>query len=67
MSCDFGPKPFVIDIARATAQNECFRRTLWTGTHLQLTLMSLEAGEDVGLEMHPSTDQFLRVEQGEGV
>jgi len=37
----------------------------WTGTHFQLTLMTIPVGGDVGLEVHPDTDQFLRLEQGE--
>ncbi|MCM3603479.1 cupin domain-containing protein [Robertmurraya korlensis] len=64
---DFGGKPFVVDINKATKQNENFRTALWTGTHLQVTLMSINVGEDIGLEIHPHLDQFLRVEEGEGI
>lgn len=64
---DHGPKPFVININEATKQNDTFRTALWTGTHLQVTLMSLKVGEDIGLEIHPELDQFLRVEQGQGI
>ncbi|WP_100407708.1 cupin domain-containing protein [Bacillus solitudinis] len=64
---DYGSKPFVIDINEATKQNNTFRTALWTGPHLQVTLMSLQVGEDIGLEMHPDVDQFLRVEQGQGM
>lgn len=64
---DYGPKPFVINIDRATRQNSAFRTALWTGNHLQLTLMSINPGEDIGLEIHPDVDQFLRVEQGQGL
>lgn len=64
---DYGPKPFVVNINNATKQNKNFRTALWTGSLLQLTLMSLKPGEDIGLEMHPDVDQFLRVEQGQGV
>lgn len=64
---DYGPNPFVVQIEEATKQNNMFRTTLWTGTHLQVTLMSLRVGEDIGLEIHPGTDQFLRIEQGEGI
>lgn len=63
---DQGRKPFVIDIEHETLQNENFRTTLWTGEHLQLTLMSIPAGGDIGLEVHEENDQFLRVEQGRG-
>lgn len=64
---DYGPKPFVININEATKQNNTYRTALWTGEHLQVTLMSLNPGEDIGLEMHPNVDQFLRVEQGQGI
>jgi len=64
---DYGPHPFVIDINQTTRQNQTFRTTLWTGEHLQLTLMSIGVGEDIGLEMHPNVDQFLPAEQGFGV
>ncbi|MGP4068517.1 cupin domain-containing protein [Halobacillus sp. B29] len=63
---DYGPNPFVVDINKATKQNNTFRTALWTGDHLQLTLMSIKPGEDIGLERHPNLDQFLRVEQGQG-
>jgi mannose-6-phosphate isomerase-like protein (cupin superfamily) len=63
---DHGPDPFVIDIEQATLANENYRTTLWTGGQLQLTLMSIEPGHDIGLEVHPHGDQFLRVEQGTG-
>ncbi len=64
---DYGPAPFVIDIAEATKQNDTFRTALWTGDHLQLTLMSIRPGGEIGLEIHPNTDQFLRIEEGEGL
>ncbi|KOS69701.1 cupin [Lysinibacillus contaminans] len=64
---DYGPKPYVVDINEATKQNNTYRTALWTGTHLQVTLMSLNVGEDIGLEIHPDVDQFLRIEQGQGI
>lgn len=64
---DYGPKPCVVDINQATLENRTFRTALWTGNHLQLTLMSIEVGEDIGLEIHPDTDQFLRIEEGCGL
>ena len=64
---DYGPNPFVINIEEATEQNNTFRSTLWTGDNLQLTLMSLNPGEDIGLEMHPDVDQFIRIEEGRGI
>ncbi|MBU5591667.1 cupin domain-containing protein [Clostridium sp. MSJ-4] len=64
---DYGPDPFVVNIEEATKQNNNFRTALWTGDHLQLTLMSIGVGEDIGLEVHPHLDQFIRIEEGEGV
>ena len=64
---DQGPKPFVVNINEAAIENDYYRTTLWTGCHLQVTLMSLHVGEDIGLEIHPDVDQFLRIEQGQGV
>jgi mannose-6-phosphate isomerase-like protein (cupin superfamily) len=61
---DAGPEPFVVDVEEATLDNTNFRTTLWTGDHLQLTVMSIPPGDDIGLEVHPHGDQFLRVERG---
>ena len=61
---DEGPNPFVTDIETATLANDHYRTTLWTGTHLQMTVMNIETGRDIGLEVHPGRDQFLRVEAG---
>ncbi len=64
---DYGPKPFVVNIEAATTQNNTFRTALWTGKHLQLTLMSIRPGEDIGIEVHPHLDQFVRIEEGQGL
>ena len=56
---DYGNDPFVVNIEKATEQNNNFRTTLWTGTYMQTTLMSIEPGSSIGLEIHPDTDQFL--------
>lgn len=64
---DYGPRPFVTDIEANTIKNNTFRTALWTGSNLQLTLMSIPVGGDIGLEMHPHTDQFLRIEHGRGL
>ncbi len=61
---DEGAQPFVTDIEAATLENGNYRTTLWTGAHLQMTVMSIEPGHDVGLEVHEHGDQFLRVEAG---
>lgn len=64
---DYGPCPFVVNIEEATLQNDNFRLALWTGEYLQLTLMSINPGDDIGLEIHDDHDQFLRIEEGEGL
>jgi mannose-6-phosphate isomerase-like protein (cupin superfamily) len=63
---DTGPEPYVFNIQRAAVQNDNYRTAIWTGEHLQLTLMSIPVGGEIGLEVHPDTDQFLRVEEGFG-
>lgn len=64
---DYGPYPFAININKVTKSNDTFRTALWTGKHMQLTLMSLLPGEDIGLEMHEDLDQFIRIEEGRGI
>lgn len=64
---DYGPDPFVIDIEDATKRNQTFRTALWTGNHLQLTLMSIPVGGEIGLERHNNVDQFIRIEEGDGL
>lgn len=61
---DMGPKPYVVDIEELTLANENFRTASWTGSYLQMTLMTIPVGGEVGLEVHDDTDQFLRLEQG---
>ena len=64
---DYGPSPFVINIEKITRQNDNFRLALWTGEYLQLTLMSINPDDDIGLEFHEDLDQFIRIEQGRGI
>jgi mannose-6-phosphate isomerase-like protein (cupin superfamily) len=64
---DYGGKPFVVNINKAAKQNNTFRTALWTGDHLQVTVMSIDVGDDIGLEIHPNVDQFLRIEEGQGL
>lgn len=59
-------KGYVDDIEKATLGNEDFRRVLYTGKNLQLVLMTLPPGCDIGSEVHEDRDQFFRVEEGEG-
>lgn len=58
---------FCDDIEELTESNQDFRRVLYTGEHLQLVLMTLQPGEEIGEEVHPDRDQFFRIEEGEGV
>ncbi|MCL2361843.1 MAG: cupin domain-containing protein [Defluviitaleaceae bacterium] len=64
---DHGPAPYVVDIIRVTRQNNNYRATPWTGRHLQLTVMTIRPGEDIGLEVHPDDDQFLFIVEGQGI
>lgn len=64
---DCGPDPTVLNIDAACAANRNYRTALWTGEHLQLTLMCIPVGGDIGMEMHADTDQFLRVHSGYGI
>ena len=64
---DYGPNPIVFDIHEATKQNSAFRSTLWTGCHLQLTVMCINPKEDIGPEIHHDFDQFIRIEEGTGM
>jgi mannose-6-phosphate isomerase-like protein (cupin superfamily) len=59
-------KGFIDDIEKRTEDNRAFRRVLYTGKHMQLVLMSLQPGEDIGEEIHDEVDQFFRVEKGNG-
>jgi len=61
---DHGPDPFVANIEELTLANNNYRTTLWTGKYLQVTLMTIQPGHDIGLEVHEDTDQFLRIEEG---
>jgi mannose-6-phosphate isomerase-like protein (cupin superfamily) len=62
---DNGPAPLVTNIEADTVENSNYRTTLWTGVNLQITLMSINPGSDIGLEAHETHDQFLRIEQGQ--
>jgi mannose-6-phosphate isomerase-like protein (cupin superfamily) len=64
---DFGPRPFVTNMNEAARRNDFFRRALWTGEHLQLTLMSIGVNDIVGLEVHEEVDQFFYIVEGQGM
>lgn len=57
---------YVTNIEQATLENEDYRRVLFTGPNMQLVLMTLRPGEEIGLETHDEHDQFIRVEAGTG-
>jgi mannose-6-phosphate isomerase-like protein (cupin superfamily) len=59
-------KAFIDDLETRTEQNEDFRHVVFTGTRMQLVLMTLQPGEEIGEETHAGTDQFFRLEQGKG-
>lgn len=59
-------KGYVADIENLTLENKLFRRVLYTGKNIQLVLMAIQPGDDIGEEVHPDRDQFFRVESGSG-
>lgn len=59
-------KGFKSNIESDTLENNNFRKVLYSGHHLQLVLMSLKVGEEIGAEIHPDSDQFFRFESGSG-
>ncbi len=63
---DIGPRPQAFDLEAETLANPNYRTVAWSGRYLQVTLMSIPVGDDIGLERHPDTDQFIRLERGHG-
>ena len=59
-------KGYKNNIEKLTLENDNFRQVLYTAEHCQLVLMSLNPGEEIGMEVHPDNDQFFRLEKGEG-
>lgn len=66
-SMDYGTQPYVVNIHEAARRNNSFRTSIWTGNYLQVVVMSIQPGSDIGLEVHQNHDQFLRIEEGEGL
>lgn len=64
---DHGQTPYVVNIEDATLQNENYRTTIWTGKQLQVTVMTIQPKDDIGLEVHHGIDQFIRIEKGQGL
>ncbi len=63
---DATEKPYVANIDAQTLDNTDYRRVIFTGSKLQLVLMSIKPGEEIGTETHKVGDQFLRIEGGVG-
>ena len=61
---DNGGNPEVMSVCRAAHENRYFRRAVWTGEYLQMTVMSIPSGGEIGEEVHRCTDQLLIVEEG---
>src|SRR5688500_1146312 len=57
---------YVTNIEKDTLENTDYRRVLFTGRNTQLVLMTLQPGEEIGMEVHEEHDQFIRVESGSG-
>ena len=63
---DHGKAPWITDIEEITIENNLFRVAKWTGKHIQMTLMSIPPGGEIGGEIHSGNDQFIRIESGTG-
>ena len=61
---DYGAEPAVLNIECLAEKNTNFRTALWTGKRLQVTLMCIPVGGEIGKEMHPNVDQFIWIESG---
>lgn len=59
-------KPFLTNLAEETCINNDFRKILWTGKYMQLTVMNIEPRKSIGLEIHPQNDHLLYIEEGIG-
>ena len=61
---EHGGVVYVLNVGKSAYRNNNFRESIWTGNYLQTTLMSIPVGEDIGVELHKDTDQYIRVEYG---
>ena len=59
--------PMIMDVCKVAKENSNFRKSVWTGKCMQMTLMSIPPRGEIGLEVHEKTDQMIRVEQGRGI
>ena len=55
------------NIEKMTIENKNYRKVLFTSGNQQLVLMSLKPNEYIGMEKHDNTDQFFRIEKGNGI
>lgn len=60
-------KHFVFDLEQYVVQNKNYREVLHTTRNQQLVAMSLKRGENIGMEIHPKTTQFFKIEKGKGM
>lgn len=58
-------KGYIGNIEKETIGNDYFRKVIFTGPKSQLVVMALKPGEEIGMEKHADTDQFIRIEAGE--
>ncbi len=63
---DMGNAPYILNIEDATEKNNNFRTAIWTGKHMQVVLMSIPKGGDIGIDIHEDTDQFFHIMDGKG-
>ena len=61
------PKQYIVDVSQKAMENRNFCTTIWIGSYVQMTLMCIPVCSDVGLEVHISTDQIIRIEQGNAI
>lgn len=54
----------IINIHKESLLNKNFRKEIWTGKHLQVTVMSIPPKSEIGIELHNNLDQFIRIESG---
>lgn len=63
---DKGKRPAVFNLEEVVIENTAYRQTIWTGNNMQVTVMSIPVGGEIGLEAHHNIEQFLRVDKGQG-
>ena len=61
---EHGGEVYYLNVEKTANRNRNFRESIWTGRYLQMTLMSIPCAEDIGIELHKDTDQYIRVEHG---